>query len=153
MLISLDKEFWALSQYLMIEQVRFSDRMTLQVDLPATLETLLVPNLLLQPLAENAIKYAIAPSETGGTIRVSATLEDSKLVLCVEDSGSERLNKVRDAGKLTEMGEGIGLRNTRDRLRNLFGKNFELQVTDSPLGGLSFTVAIPATESIREDSM
>ena len=153
MLISLDKEFWALSQYLMIEQVRFSDRMTLQVDLPTTLETLLVPNLLLQPLAENAIKYAIAPSETGGTIRVSATLEDSKLVLCVEDSGSERLNKVRDAGKLTEMGEGIGLRNTRDRLRNLFGKNFELQVTDSPLGGLSFTVAIPATESIREDSM
>ena len=84
---------------------------------------------------------------------MSATLEDSKLVLCVEDSGSERLNKLRDVGKLTEMGEGIGLRNTRDRLRNLFGKNFELQVTDSSLGGLSFTVAIPATESIREDSM
>ena len=153
MLIPLDKEFWALSQYLMIEQVRFSDRMTLQVDLPTTLETLLVPNLLLQPLAENAIKYAIAPSEAGGTIRVSATLEDSKLVLCVEDSGSERLDNAVDMGKLIEMGEGIGLRNTRHRLRNLFGENFELQVTDSSLGGLSFTVAIPATESIREDSV
>ena len=153
MLIPLDKEFWALSQYLMIEQVRFSDRMTLQVDLPATLKTLLVPNLLLQPLAENAVKYAIAPSEAGGTIRVSAQLRDSKLMLCVEDSGSARLNKAGDVEKLAEMGEGIGLRNTRDRLRNLFGKNFELQVTDSSLGGLSFTVAIPATESIREDSV
>ena len=153
MLISLDKEFWALSQYLMIEQVRFSDRMTLEVDLPATLETLLVPNLLLQPLAENAIKYAIAPSETGGTIRVAARLKDSKLVLCVEDSGSERLNKAGGVEKLTELGEGIGLRNTRDRLRNLFASDFELKVEDSPLGGLSFTVAIPATESIREDSV
>jgi len=63
------------------------------------------------------------------------------------------LNKAGDVEKLAEMGEGIGLRNTRDRLRNLFGKNFELQVTDSSLGGLSFTVAIPATESIREDSV
>ena len=84
---------------------------------------------------------------------MSARLKDSKLVLCVEDSGSERLNKAQEAGKLTEIGEGIGLRNTRDRLRSLFGSDFELQVNDSPLGGLSFTVVVPATESIREDSM
>ncbi|MDA8659959.1 histidine kinase [Luminiphilus sp.] len=153
MLIPLDKEFWALSQYLEIEQVRFSDRMKLEVDLPATLETLLVPNLLLQPLAENAIKYAIAPSEAGGTIRVSATLEDSKLVLCVEDSGSERLDNAVDMGKLIEMGEGIGLRNTRHRLRNHFATDFELHVRNSSLGGLCFTVTIPATESIREGAM
>ena len=153
MLIPLDKEFWALSQYLMIEQVRFSDRMTLELDVPANLESLLVPNMLLQPLAENAIKYAIAPSELGGTIRVSAQLRDSRLVLSVEDSGSERLGVSSDTLELSESGAGIGLRNTRERLKNLFSNDFELQVTDSPLGGLCFSVAIPATESIREESM
>lgn len=153
MLIPLDKEFWALSQYLMIEQVRFSDRMTLELDVPANLESLLVPNMLLQPLAENAIKYAIAPSESGGTIRVSAQLKDSRLVLSVEDSGSERLEVSSDTLELSESGAGIGLRNTRERLKNLFSNDFELQVTDSPLGGLCFSVAIPATESIREESM
>ena len=153
MLIPLDKEFWALSQYLMIEQVRFSDRMTLELDVPANLESLLVPNMLLQPLAENAIKYAIAPSESGGTIRVSAQLRDSRLVLSVEDSGSERLGVSSDTLELFEPGAGIGLRNTRERLKNLFSNDFELLVTDSPLGGLCFSVAIPATESIREESM
>lgn len=153
MLIPLDKEFWALSQYLMIEQVRFSDRMTLKLDVPANLESLLVPNMLLQPLAENAIKYAIAPSELGGTIRVSAQLKDSRLVLSVEDSGSERLGVSSDTLELFEPGAGIGLRNTRERLKNLFSNDFELLVTDSPLGGLCFSVAIPATESIREESM
>lgn len=153
MLIPLDKEFWALSQYLMIEQVRFSDRMTLKLDVPANLESLLVPNMLLQPLAENAIKYAIAPSESGGTIRVSAQLKDSRLLLSVEDSGSERLGVSSDTLELSESGAGIGLRNTRERLKNLFSNDFELQVTDSPLGGLCFSVAIPATESIREESM
>ena len=153
MLIPLDKEFWALSQYLMIEQVRFSDRMTLKLDVPANLESLLVPNMLLQPLAENAIKYAIAPSESGGTIRVSAQLKDSRLVLSVEDSGSERLGVSSDTLELSESGAGIGLRNTRERLKNLFSNDFELLVTDSPLGGLCFSVAIQATESIREESM
>ena len=153
MLIPLDKEFWALSQYLMIEQVRFSDRMTLKLDVPANLESLLVPNMLLQPLAENAINYAIAPSESGGTIRVSAQLRDSRLVLSVEDSGSERLGVSSDTLELSESGAGIGLRNTRERLKNLFSNDFELLVTDSPLGGLCFSVAIPATESIREESM
>ena len=153
MLIPLDKEFWALSQYLMIEQVRFSDRMTLKLDVPANLESLLVPNMLLQPLAENAIKYAIAPSESGGTIRVSAQLKESRLVLSVEDSGSERLGVSSDTLELSESGAGIGLRNTRERLKNLFSNDFELLVTDSPLGGLCFSVAIPATESIREESM
>ena len=153
MLIPLDKEFWALSQYLMIEQVRFSDRMTLELDVPANLESLLVPNMLLQPLAENAIKYAIAPSESGGTIRVSAQLKESRLVLSVEDSGSERLGVSSDTLELSESGAGIGLRNTRERLKNLFSNDFELLVTDSPLGGLCFSVAIPATESIREESM
>ena len=153
MLIPLDKEFWALSQYLMIEQVRFSDRMTLKLDVPANLESLLVPNMLLQPLAENAIKYAIAPSESGGTIRISAQLKDSRLVLSVEDSGSERLGVSSDTLELSESGAGIGLRNTRERLKNLFSNDFELLVTDSPLGGLCFSVAIPATESIREESM
>jgi two-component system LytT family sensor kinase len=153
MLIPLDKEFWALSQYLMIEQVRFSDRMTLELDVPANLESLLVPNMLLQPLAENAIKYAIAPSESGGIIRVSAQLRDSRLVLSVEDSGAERLRVSSDTLELSESGTGIGLSNTRERLKNLFANDFELLVTDSPLGGLCFSVAIPATESIREESM
>lgn len=148
-LVSLDKEFAALNQYLTIEQVRFSDRMALDLHIKRGLEHLLVPNMLLQPLAENAVKHAIASSENGGTIRVSASLSASRLVLTVEDSGGGASGDRAQAAESGDTGMGIGLSNTKERLSNLYGNDFDLGVGSSPLGGLRFEISIPATQSLH----
>ena len=147
-LVSLDREIAALNQYLTIEQVRFSDRMTLSFNIDPNLEHLLVPNMLLQPLAENAIKHAISPSEEGGKIQISAKMAGSRLLLIIEDSGgsgsAERANDLNRA----DSGLGIGLRNTKERLRNLYGSDFDLEASNSDLGGLRFAISIPASQSL-----
>ena len=151
-LVPLVNEIRAVQRYLLIEQVRFSDRMVVEFSTDPDLDDFLVPSLLLQPLVENAIKYAIARSETGGTIRVAATSQGSKLHLSVADSGSQR-DSLREESVITDDGSpGIGLRNTRERLRNLFGEDFDLAITDSELGGLCFTVSMPATQSLKGGS-
>lgn len=147
-LVSLEREFAALNQYLTIEQVRFSDRMNLDLHINRGLEHLLVPNMLLQPLAENAVKHAIASSEEGGTIKISASLSVSRLVLTVEDSGGGASWDRAQAAEGADTGMGIGLSNTKERLRNLYGNDFDLGVGSSGLGGLRFEISIPATQSL-----
>lgn len=151
-LVPLAHEIEAIQRYLLIEQVRFSDRMVIEFSTESDLDDLLVPSLLLQPLVENAIKYAIARSETGGTIRVAATSRGSRLHLSVSDSGSQRDSLQEDSIITAGGSPGIGLRNTRERLRNLFGEDFDLAITDSELGGLCFTVSLPATQSLKGGS-
>lgn len=150
-LVTLESEVAALNQYLTIEQVRFSDRMSLELDVEPEMAHLLVPNMLLQPLAENAIKYAIASSEVGGTIKISASMSGSRIKLVVEDSGGSSPDDRAEAVKHPDSGLGIGLSNTRERLRNLYGGDFELGVTSSSLGGLSFVISIPATQALQGD--
>ena len=148
-LVPLSVEMQALKQYLMIEQVRFSDRMKVEFEVDPRVEDLLVPSLLLQPLAENAIKYAIARAERGGIIRVTARTEQARLIVGVADSGSLRDTMKADTVIDDDGSPGIGLRNTRERLRNLFSEDFDFSVADSELGGLYFRIAIPATQSLR----
>ena len=148
-LVTLDREIAALNQYLTIEQVRFSDRMTLDFDISRDLEHLMVPNMLLQPLAENAIKYAIASSEEGGTIKISAAMATSRLVLAIEDSGGADSDDRAQHAHAADTGLGIGLSNTKERLRNLYGSDFDLTVVSSVLGGLRFEISIPATQSLQ----
>ena len=148
-LVTLDREIAALNQYLTIEQVRFSDRMTLDFDISRDLEHLMVPNMLLQPLAENAIKYAIASSEEGGTIKISAAMATSRLVLAIEDSGGADSDDSAQHAHAADTGLGIGLSNTKERLRNLYGSDFDLTVVSSVLGGLRFEISIPATQSLQ----
>ncbi|MEE4204492.1 MAG: histidine kinase [Halieaceae bacterium] len=146
-LVRLSQEIEALKMYLEIEQVRFADRMQLAFEIDPGARDFAVPSLLLQPLVENAVKYAISRSEAGGCIRVTARLVGPRLELCVDDSGSEAGNGQRgDDG--SQNGSGIGLRNTRERLENLYHGDYVLDVLPSDLGGLSFRIDIPATQTI-----
>ena len=117
-MVPLKVETAMLETYLGIEQMRFSDRMRVDVQIDSAAEDVLVPSLLLQPLAENAIKHAIAPSENGGTFSVCADVQADRLILEVGDSGPG----IHQA----EASHGIGLRNIRQRLETLYGQDFEL---------------------------
>ena len=114
--VTLKQELEALDLYLGIEKLRFGPRLRLQFDVdPAALGTL-VPSLLLQPLIENALKYAIAPSETGGTLHVGARVIGQRLLMHVADDGPGL-----SAGASVSAGRGVGLRNTQERLVVLYG--------------------------------
>jgi len=145
-LVKLSEEIAAASLYLEIEKARFSDRLTVELDVEVTLKDVMVPSLLLQPLVENAIKYAISRAEDGGTIRISARpIDSSKTASCgiciaVEDSG---VGKQPVANSSETIRTGIGLNNTRARLQSLFGENYTMAMAASELGGLCITLTMP----------
>jgi len=104
--------------------------------------------LLLQPIVENAIKYAIAQSEEGGTIRISARCSDDRLLLVIDDTGPDDLSEEKSQNMTSEdvSGVGIGLQNIRDRLATLYGERCSVTHEPSPLGGRRVSIAIPAAE-------
>lgn len=114
--VTLKQELEALDLYLGIEKLRYGPRLRLQFDVDPAALGALVPSLLLQPLVENSLKYAIAPAETGGTLHVGARLIGQRLLLHVADDGPGLA-----AGASIGGGRGVGLRNTRERLVVLYG--------------------------------
>ncbi len=136
--VTLGQELEALDLYLSIEKLRFGPRLRLERDIDAGALTALVPSLLLQPLVENALKYAIAPSETGGRLHIGARLIGQRLLLHVADDGPGLADEA-----LFTAGRGVGLRNTRERLAVLYGERARFAGHNtSP--GLRTDIEIPA---------
>jgi two-component system LytT family sensor kinase len=135
--VTLRQELDALNLYLGIEKLRFGDRLRLEFEVDERAESALVPSLLLQPLVENAMKYAIAPREQGGAVTVIAGIEGRQLRLAVVDDGPG-LPPAMASGN----GRGVGLRNTRERLKVLYGDAHSVEVADaSP--GLAVEMRLP----------
>ncbi len=134
--VSLKQEIDFLERYLNIERIRFADRLQVRLQIaPETLEAR-VPNLILQPLVENAIRHGIAPRATPGLIEINAERENGRLRLQVKDNGPGM-----PPGKLNR--SGVGLSNTRARLERLYGANQSLALNNAPEGGAVVTLEIP----------
>lgn len=129
--ITLEQELNAAMLYLDIEKVRFGDRLDVQVSVSDTAKQALVPSLILQPLIENAIKYAIAKTEQTGRIEIAAERVNNNLHITVKDNGPEPFNP--NAVKIR--GSGVGLVNIRERLKALYDKDFHFSLAaNSPTG-------------------
>lgn len=137
--INLSEEIEALELYLDIEKVRFAERLKLKIDLDGESHRALIPSLLLQPLVENSIKYAIADSIDGGTIAISAKVFAGDLLIELRDDGPG-LNF--ENGNMPRA-NGVGLANTRERLEELYGnqQSFRLGKTDPQ--GLTIHIRLP----------
>ena len=136
--IPLQRELGFLDRYLEIEQTRFGDRLRVDIRVPDDLREAMVPALLLQPIVENAIRHGIEKREEAGRIAISAARDGARLVLEVADNGSGL-----PAGASAFPREGIGLTNTRARLRHLYGGCQELALGRSESGGLAVRVSLP----------
>jgi signal transduction histidine kinase len=135
--VTLKQELEFVDNYLAIEKIRFQDRLTVELDIaPETLDAL-VPNLLLQPLVENAVRYGVAMQPGPGTVRIASRLEKTKLVIEIDDSGPGITDD------LLPKKEGVGLSNTRSRLARLYGEAQKLELTNQPERGLRVSVVIP----------
>ena len=137
--ISLQKEIDALMLYLDIEKVRFDERLDIQLDVTDEAKKALVPSLLLQPLIENAIKYAIAKVETVGILQLTAWVADNQLQIRLCDNGPEAPAQP----ELLLQNTGVGLKNIRERLVALYGKKFSLALTPNQPQGLCVEIVLP----------
>jgi signal transduction histidine kinase len=135
--VPLAEELDLVQRYLDIEQVRLGDRLTLRVDIDPDAWHARVPSLLLQPLVENAVRHAIAPREQGGAIAISARRNNGRLCVVVEDDGPG----------MTAESEGIGLANTRERLRHRYPDAHRFALTTGQLGGLRVDLELPFESS------
>ena len=134
--VPLADELGFLQRYLEIEQTRFGDRLTVKLEVAPETLSVPVPNLLLQPLVENAIRHGIEPQRRPGVITLRAAREGEWLRLQVSDNGGGV-----PAGKTIE--EGIGLANTRARLHHLYGAAHRFECARSAEGGFEVRVAVP----------
>jgi len=141
--VTLRQEIEAMNLYLTTERLRFGDRLRLEFAIEERALEALVPSLLLQPLIENAVKFAVSPSEKGGTIRVEGRARGVMLELAVADDGPGLAT-----GAAPGAGRGVGLRNTRDRLAVLYGERQRIATLDNKPGlrvelGLPLEMAPP----------
>lgn len=135
--VTLRQEIEAMNLYLTTEKLRFGERLRLEFAVEDRALEALVPSLLLQPLIENAVKFAVSPSERGGTIRVEGRARGTMLELAVTDDGPG-LNTVTAPGA----GRGVGLRNTRERLAALYEDRHRFASLDNK-PGLRIELGLP----------
>jgi LytS/YehU family sensor histidine kinase len=133
--VPLSQELEIVENYLAIEQARFADRLRVDIKVdPAALHSL-VPCFLLQPIVENAIRHGIASSEAAGTVVASARREGDRLHISVRDTGPGTSSG--------SSGNGIGLKNTRERLAYFYPQQHLLQAGPLRSGGFEVTIDVP----------
>ncbi|HEX8735600.1 MAG TPA: histidine kinase [Pyrinomonadaceae bacterium] len=146
--IRLKEELEFLDALLQIHQTLMGKRLTVKWEIQPEVLDALVPNLILQPLVENAIKHGIAPLEGGGQIEISAGRENESLFLRVRDNGVGLVQN--EQTKNFSDGDGIGLENTRARLRNLYGDAHKFEIRGVPGSGVVVDMEIPFREHLPE---
>jgi two-component system LytT family sensor kinase len=143
--ITLEQELAALRLYLDIEKVRFEERLNLELDIGDEASRALIPSLLLQPLVENAIKYGIARSEEGGRLRIAAKVFAGDLLLELSDDGPG----VELVDGLIPNANGVGLRNTQERLVELYGNLHSFRLSQTSPHGLTVNIRIPFESALK----
>jgi sensor histidine kinase YesM len=138
--VDLKQELEFLRCYLDIERTRFADRLIVEMEVEPQVLGVAVPNLILQPIVENAIRHGVARQTSSGRIKIRGFKKNGRLIMQVEDNGPG-LQASDNAGR-----DGIGLNNTRARLDKFYGENYELKIANSLPRGVTVTLEIPANE-------
>jgi signal transduction histidine kinase len=136
--VTLGEELGALAQYLGIEQLRFGDRLRFSLDVSDAARSALVPSLILQPLIENCVKHAVAKRIEGGSIELRARVDDGSLLIAVRDDGPGLPASGTDGN-----GHGVGLANTCERLRVLYGAAQAVEARNLEPHGLEVLLRMP----------
>ena len=135
--VPLDDALHITEQYLAIERIRFQNRLQATIDASSAARRGRVPQLILQPLVENAVRHGIAPLETGGSVKVTAVVDADRLRVTVEDDGVGIGNASATAGT------GLGIRSVRSLLTHLYGADQQLDVAPRRPKGTTVTIVMP----------
>jgi LytS/YehU family sensor histidine kinase len=140
-LANLSAELEAQKKYLQIEQTRFEDKLKVSFDIAPGLENAKLPSLILQPILENAVKYAITPRVDGGTINVAASRDGDTLRIVIEDDGPG----LPPEGDLPRR-RGVGIANARERLEVIYGNRAGLTAYNRQPHGCRVEIWLPLEE-------
>jgi two-component system, LytTR family, sensor kinase len=146
-MVTIAQEVETLKLYLEIEKMRFEDRLRAHFEIDPSCSRALLPSLLLQPLVENAIKYAVTPQEEGADINIEVRRQTDRVIVNVVDTGpgADAQYTVR-----AEQSTGVGLANIRDRLAQAYGDNQRFETHSEPTGGFRVFIEIPYQIAIEE---
>ncbi|MXP10773.1 sensor histidine kinase [Pseudoblastomonas halimionae] len=149
--VTVEQEIDTLKLYLDIERMRFEDRLRTRFRIDDDACDALMPSLLLQPLVENSIKYAVSPQESGAEIRVDVRMQGPMLRIMVSDTGPGLKDSATDkrlSGKTFDGGEpvstGVGLANIRNRLAQAYEGEHHFEIREPAEGGFGVVIEIPA---------
>jgi signal transduction histidine kinase len=153
--VTLAQEIETLQLYLDIERMRFEERLRTHFEIEDAALGAMLPAMLLQPLVENAIKYAVSPQEEGAQITLTARVIGDRLRLTVEDTGPGVDDNPRDPARDSAMGRpvstGVGLANIRNRLAQAYGDNHLFETRSEAGGGFTVLIEIPFTRAVRAE--
>ena len=145
--VTVAQEVETLKLYLEIEKMRFEARLRPSFDIDPAAERARLPSLLLQPLVENAIKYAVTPQEEGAEICVQVRLTGDRVQITVSDSGPG----LRETTQLPSLSTGVGLANIRERLVQAYGADQSFATSSTPEGGFAVAITLPfQLEDVKE---
>ena len=145
--VTINQEVETLKLYLEIEKMRFEERLRPSFDIDPSACLARLPSLLLQPLVENAVKYAVTPQEEGADISVSATRIGNRLRIVVADTGPG----AEDHWVRAQQSTGVGLANIRDRLSQAYGAEHRFETESNATGGFRVTIEIPFQLEVPEE--
>jgi two-component system LytT family sensor kinase len=137
--VPLSVELETARRYLDIMAIRFGDRLTVSIDVPADADCALVPRLVLQPLLENALRHGVAANIGAGKVELVVRHSEDRLEIAVADDGP--------GAEVTSAGNGVGLANTRARLHHLYGDAARLETSAPPGGGFRVALDLPFRRS------
>jgi sensor histidine kinase YesM len=143
--VPLKDELDFLRKYVELQQTLMQERLRFELRVEPSVFDARVPNMILQPLVENAIRHGLAPRAAGGRIEICAQRENGMLHLSVRDTGLGLKTSWQ-----AESRNGIGLNNTRSRLKHLYGEAHQFELSETPNGGLTVSIRIPFRESARD---
>ena len=136
--VELREEINFIKLYLSIQEMRFSDRLRIELDIDPRTTKALVPNLILQPLTENALRHGIARSSDSGLVGINSVVDDGHLRLTVYDDGAGLPDDWQMKGST-----GIGLANTIARLQQLYDNEHEFDIRNRDEGGVEVVIVMP----------
>lgn len=145
----LSVELDSLQHYLSIQQTRFGDRMSFVVDIDPELLDWRIPSMTLQPIVENAIIHGLEDLKDGGTVKIYGTkiAGGNEMLLSVYDNGvgfpPDLLDLFNRKKEMIPSRLGLGLRNTDDRIRRLYGENYGLTIESQPMGFTCVSIRLP----------
>ena len=145
--VTVAQEVETLKLYLEIEKMRFEERLRPTFHIDPNVSRARMPSLLLQPLVENAIKYAVTPQEEGADIEITARLDIDRLAITVRDTGPG----AEDHWVKAQQSTGVGLANIRDRLAQAYGADHRFETESNRSGGFRVTIEIPYQIEISEE--
>jgi two-component system sensor histidine kinase LytS len=146
-LVRLSEEMEQVHSYLAIEQARFGERIVSRIDVEPGCADWLIPPLLIQPLVENSVRHGLQARPEGGRVRVAARVADGHLQVVVEDDGlgmaPETIRLILSPTAPESLCEGVGARNSNQRLVQLFGQAYAMQIESAPGQGVRIAFRVP----------